>query len=76
MMTEQDNSDCPPWSWQPSLEFLLRDAGIGFGSFVAHLRNNATDKQMASDFGVGMQTIRHFRQHFEAFGIDSIVGQD
>jgi transposase len=54
----------------------LRDAGIGFGSFVAHLRNNATDKQMASDFGVGMQTIRHFRQHFEAFGIDSIVGQD
>ncbi len=66
----------PPWGWQPSLQAMVEEMGIDFDSFITRLRVGATDEEMAQEFGVSTKVISHFRDHFERFGIDSVMGQD
>jgi len=73
---ENRGSPGPPWGWQPSLQAMVEEMGIDFDGFIARLKDGATDKEMAEEFGVSTKAISHFRDHFERFGIDSVMGQD
>lgn len=66
----------PPWSAQPSLKAMVEDVGIDFDTFLNDLGDGKNDKDIAVKAGVSPKVIRHFREHFEKYGIDSIMGQD
>lgn len=66
----------PPWAWQPGLKSLVEEAGIDFDAFIEGLKNGESDLQLASRFGASQTAVRHFREHFEKYGIDSVTGQD
>lgn len=66
----------PPWGWQPSLQAMVEEAGVNFDDFIDCIRDGATDEEMARKFGVSMETIVCLRDHFERYGIDSVMGQD
>lgn len=75
-MSERGNAPGPPWSWQPSLQRLAEEAGISFDEFIECLREGLGDEAVAQKFNVSVQTIADLREHFERYGIDSVIGQD
>lgn len=66
----------PPWSWQQSLQEMLGEVGIDVHYFISQLRSGASDQQLAADLGISEAAVRNFREHFEQYGIDSVLGQD
>ncbi len=66
----------PPWGWQPSLQFMAVEVGIDFDRFMELLRQQASDEEMSAALGASPEIVKRLREHFEAFGIDSVVGQD
>lgn len=66
----------PPWSLQPSLKAMVEDVGIDFDVFLEELGDGKTDEEIAVKAGVTPKVISYFREHFERYGIDSILGQD
>jgi hypothetical protein len=66
----------PPWSVQPSLKAMVEDVGIDFDTFLDGLKDGKTDQEIAVQAGVSLKVISQFREHFEKYGIDSIMGQD
>lgn len=65
-----------PWSAEPSLKQKTEDVGIDFDQFIGGLAQNRSDMEMAAEFKVSSKTISHLREHFERYGIHSIMGQD
>ena len=65
-----------PWGRQESLQYLTEEVGINFDDFIDALAQEKSDEDMADSFGVTVKTIKHFREHFETKGIDSVMGQD
>ncbi|MGB4504124.1 MAG: helix-turn-helix domain-containing protein [Syntrophaceticus sp.] len=61
---------------QPSLKAMVEDVGIDFDTFLDQLEDGKTDEEIAAKTGVSSKVIRHFREHFEKYGIDSVIGQD
>ncbi|HHV35217.1 MAG TPA: helix-turn-helix domain-containing protein [Syntrophomonadaceae bacterium] len=55
---------------------MVEDVGIDFDTFLNDLGDGKNDKDIAVKAGVSPKVIRHFREHFEKYGIDSIMGQD
>lgn len=66
----------PPWSWQPSLRQMAEEAGVDFDVFIAGIKNDFSDEEIAAKAGVGPEVIACLREHFQKFGIDSVMGQD
>lgn len=76
-MTEEFHSTRgAPWDWQPSLQAMCSEVNVEFNKFIEGLANNKADVEMAQDFGVTEKTIMYLREHFEKYGIDSMMGQD
>lgn len=73
---QQPDGHGPPWGWQPSLEQMTGEAGIDFDRFMELLEQQVTDEEIAAAFQVSPLTVKNLRAHFEAFGIDSVHGQD
>jgi len=65
-----------PWSLQPSLKGMTEEVGIDFDTFIKFLKDNKQDAEIAQEFGVSNKTIVGLREHFEKYGVHSIVGQD
>lgn len=65
-----------PWSLQPSLKEMTEELGIDFNIFIKSLKENKKDYEMALEFGVSKKAIGFLREHFERYGVHSIVGQD
>ncbi|NLW08135.1 MAG: helix-turn-helix domain-containing protein [Clostridia bacterium] len=65
-----------PWSTQPSLKEMTREVGIDFDRFIDGLVANRSDTELAAEFNVDPQIIYRLRDHFERYGIHSIMGQD
>jgi len=65
-----------PWSSEPSLKEMTREAGIDFDRFIDRLKEDKTDVEMAKEFDVSEKLIKHLREHFYTHGIGSIVGRD
>lgn len=65
-----------PWSTQPSLKEMAAEVGVDFDRLIAGLAANRTDTELAAEFGVDCRVIYHLRDHFERYGVQSIMGQD
>lgn len=65
-----------PWSTEPSLKTKAEDVGVDFDAFISALKNDKSDFEMASEFGVSINVIAHLRDHFIHKGLGSIMGQD
>jgi DNA-binding CsgD family transcriptional regulator len=55
---------------------MVEDVGIDFDTFLDQLKDGKTDEEIAVQAGVSPKVISQFREHFEKYGIDSIMGQD
>jgi len=73
---QEDFVSRAPWSLQPSLKQMTEEVGIDFNIFIRFLKDNKKDFEMAQEFGVSKKTIGYLREHFEKYGVHSIVGQD
>jgi hypothetical protein len=65
-----------PWSTRPSLKAMAAEAGVDFDRFLTGLAANRSDTELAAEFGVDGGVIYRLRDHFERYGIHSIMGQD
>lgn len=65
-----------PWSLDLSLKDKAEEVGINFDALMEQLRLNRSDQEIAQELAVSEPTVKHLREHFERFGIHSIVGQD
>ncbi|OEH86631.1 hypothetical protein BHU72_10270 [Desulfuribacillus stibiiarsenatis] len=65
-----------PWGWQESLQAKTEEVKVNFDEFIECLKLNMSDEEMANLFHVPEKTIFHLRNHFEKYGIDSMVGWD
>lgn len=65
-----------PWGWQESLEAMAVEVGVDFNHLIECFRLQMSDKEIAELFHVPEATIFHLHNHFEKYGIDSIVGWD
>lgn len=54
----------PPWSIEPSMHFVCDEVGIDYNEFIAGLRDDKTDVEMAREFGVSDKTIENLRERF------------
>ncbi|MDD2555099.1 MAG: helix-turn-helix domain-containing protein [Syntrophaceticus sp.] len=66
----------PPWSSQVSLQQMVEDVGGNFDKFIYLLSVGRADEEIAAETGISVKTIGQFREHFEQYGIDSVMGQD
>lgn len=66
----------PPWSTQVSLQEMVEDVGGNFDKFIYLLSVGMTDEEIAAKTAMSVKTIGQFREHFERYGIDSVMGQD
>ncbi len=74
--SEQPDGHGPPWGWQSSLQQMAQDAGVDFEQFMQLTERQVADDQMAAMLKVSPETVRSLKLHFEAFGLDSVQGQD
>ena len=65
-----------PWGWQESLEAKAKEVGVDFDNMIECFRLGMQDSEIASTLHVSEETIFHLRNHFEKYGIDSMVGWD
>ena len=75
-MEPKFKSSRAPWSTQPSLKEMANEVGIDFDRFIDGLAANRSDTELAAEFGVNSQVIYRLRDHFEHYGLHSIMGQD
>lgn len=73
---QKDYVSRAPWSLQPSLKEMTEEVGINFDDFIECLKNNKSDMEMAKEFRVNNKVINHLKEHFDKYGVHSIVGQD
>lgn len=65
-----------PWSKEPSLKQMTEEVGVDFDRFIADLKEQKTDLEMAEEFAVTEKLISHLRERFYTHGLDSVEGQD
>jgi uncharacterized protein YerC len=55
---------------------MVEDVGGNFDKFIYLLSVGRADEEIAAETGISVKTIGQFREHFEQYGIDSVMGQD
>ncbi len=66
----------PPWSRMPYLQEMSEEAGIDFDSLIEAFRRDDSLEEMAKSFGVRRDTIISLKEHFEHYGISTVMGGD
>lgn len=64
------------WSTQPSLKQVAAEVGVDYSELVDRFAVDKNDMEIAEEFGVSTKVINHLRDHFERYGLGSIMGQD
>lgn len=54
----------PPWSIENSMHFFCDEVGIDYHQFIADLKEQKSDYEMAQEFAVPEKTIRLLKEHF------------
>ncbi len=72
----KSNTNHAPWSTDASLKDKTFEAGVDYNQFIAKLREQASDSDMAKYFDVKEETVANLRWQFEQFGVNSIQGRD
>jgi len=73
---DEDFRSRVPWNWQPHFSEICAEAGVDFDRFLESLAENRSDMELADEFSVSAKTIGYLRDHFENYGIGSVLGQD
>lgn len=66
----------PPWSRIPSLEEMSREAGIDFDLLVEAFKGDEPAEALARRFEVSEDTIISLQEHFNHYGLSSVMGGD
>lgn len=74
-MSEEFRSRAP-WNWQPYLSEMCEEIGVDYDKFIEGLSNNKLDTEIAEEFNVSTKSINYLRNHFEKYGVGSVMGQD
>lgn len=75
-LRDQPDGHGPPWGWQPSLEYMAREAGVDFNRFLELVKEQVPDDQISAMLGVSPRVVRSLKEYFAGFGLDSVQGQD
>lgn len=65
-----------PWNWQPSLSEMCKNESVDFDKLIAGLAENKNDGDLAASLNADERTVQYLRNHFEQFGVGSVIGQD
>ncbi|MGI6678899.1 MAG: helix-turn-helix transcriptional regulator [Dehalobacterium sp.] len=65
-----------PWNWQPHFNEICAEENVDPNLLIDAFANNESDREIAGIFNTTEKTIRHLRNHFEKYGIGSVMGQD
>ncbi len=65
-----------PWSSEPSLKEMTREAGVDFDRFIEGIKDNKSNAEIAQELSVSEDLIYHLKDHFYTHGVHSIMGQD
>lgn len=60
----QQGTKGPPWSVDDSMHAVCDEAGIDYNRFIAGLRDNKSDTEMAKELGVSDKVIRNLTERF------------
>jgi len=55
---------------------MCAEVNVDYDKFIEGLAENKSDQEIANAFHTGEQTIRYLREHFENYGVGSVMGQD
>lgn len=66
----------PPWSRIPSLEEMSREAGIDFDQLLEAFKEDLSVAAIAQRFAVDEETAACLRDHFQHYGVASVMGGD
>ena len=65
-----------PWSMDASLKEKAREVGVDFDRFLQLLAERRSEGEIAAELGVPEALIGHLRDHFDRYGVHSVIGQD
>lgn len=65
-----------PWNWQPYLSEMCAEVDVNYDKLIEGLAANKSDNEIASELKTKEETVRHLRNHFENYGVGSVMGQD
>ena len=65
-----------PWGIHPSLKDKTNELGVDFDRFIAELKKDSDDTEIAGKLEISEKVVADLRKHFEELGIQSIVGRD
>lgn len=65
-----------PWSTEPSLKSMAKEAGVDYDQLMAGIKENKSDAEIANELAVSEKLIAHLKEHFYTHGLHSIMGQD
>lgn len=71
-----DKGRFPPWSRIPSLEEMSREAGIDFDELITAFKQDLNVSAMAQRFKVSEETVVSLLEHFQHYGVASVIGGD
>jgi hypothetical protein len=71
-----DKGRFPPWSRIPSLEEMSREAGIDFDELITAFKQDLSVPLMAQRFEVSEETVASLLEHFQHYGVASVMGGD
>jgi hypothetical protein len=71
-----DKGRFPPWSRIPSLEEMSREAGIDFDELITAFKQDLSVALMAQRFEVSEETVASLLEHFQHYGVASVMGGD
>lgn len=71
-----DNRRFPPFSRIPSLEEMSREAGIDFDQLIQAFKEDLNVAALARRFDVDEETAACLRDHFQHYGVASVMGGD
>ncbi|HWP97032.1 MAG TPA: helix-turn-helix domain-containing protein [Syntrophomonadaceae bacterium] len=66
----------PPWSRIPSLQEMSQEAGVDFNQLIQSFQEGLSPKDLAVRFGVSENTMACLQDHFQHYGISSVMGGD
>lgn len=66
----------PPWSRIPSLQEMCREAGVDFDELLESIKKGKSEEEIAKDLKLSEMTVESLCQHFNHYGISSVMGGD
>lgn len=65
-----------PWNWQPYLSEMCAEENVDYDKLIAGLAENKTNRELADSLNANEKTVQYLRNHFEQYGVGSVIGQD